>query len=489
MSVRILTATLATLTVGMVGCGTPPPRVVEPPGQVVTTEQQPPLRQMADPTLPAASNVSAIHMSAVPMAEGSVLPLAQILELARHATPNRAVFEANRAAATAAVSQAGTWANPEIEFGLGRARTREADANGDRTTTTIGGVRISQRFELPGKRSSRIAAAGANRSLTDHSAALDALDLELDVRSAAAAVYIADLHLAQAMAGKALSMQVHALVESRHRAGEADQGDVARATAELITAQLLVDAATRDGDAARAALQTWCGQALPSRFTLADAVPEELDAVPFADAQHTALSAHPRLALLAAQSSVAAASVKREERAWYPDLTVGVSESRETDTNDIGVSLGMEIPLWNRNDGGIAQAQAEVARVTAERHREISTLQRQVLAAWNTYERERHQVNGLTQELLPASREALRVKLAAYAVGDAAVFDVIDAKRSLMTAEESRLDAISRATAARLELARAIGAMMPVPGAAPATGESTSLPTSPSSSLPTGVQP
>ena len=164
MSVRLLTATVAALTAGLIGCGTPPPRTVEHPNVAIATGAP------HTPAVPAAAQTPPPPQ----IADGAAVPVASLLDLARRTTPTRALFEANRAAAAAAISQAGAWANPEVEFGIGRARAREADESGTRTSTTIGGVRLSQRFELPGKRSSRIAAAEAGRTLADRSAAVDA---------------------------------------------------------------------------------------------------------------------------------------------------------------------------------------------------------------------------------------------------------------------------------------------------------------------------
>lgn len=474
MSVRLLTASMAALAVGLIGCGTPPSRTVDHASQATSPVAPPPAPVPVKP-------VSVI-------AEGAAIPLATLVDLAERASPTRALFDANRAAAAAAVAQAGAWANPEVELELGRSHAREADDSGSRPTTTTGGVRISQRFELPGKRSSRIAAAEAGRTLAERTAAVDALELALEVRAAALAVALADQQAAQADQSEALAIQVHAAVQARHRVGESDTGDLARANAELAGARLAKDASARDGDAAREALRTWCGAALPARFSVADALPEVPEELSLADAQARARSAHPRLAVLDAQSTAASAAVLREERAWHPDLTVGVAGSRESDANDLGVSFGMEIPLWDRNGGGIAQARADQARIAAERRQELASLERRVLAAWSGYERERRQVAGLSGDLVPAYREALRTRMSAYEAGDAALFDLIDGKRGLMEAERALLEARSRAASARMDLARAVGAAVslpsPVPAAPPAGGTpaSTTIPS-------TGIAP
>lgn len=409
--------------------------------------------------------------------------MAVLMDLAVQANPNRLVFDAHRAAAAAAVSQARAWANPELELSAGRAKAREANEDGLRPATTIGGLELRQRFELPGKRSARVAAAEAQRSVTDREATLDQLDLEIEVRSAALMVASSVARAAQAAHGVALSTEVRAAVERRLQAGEADRGDLARAQVDLANAQLAADATQAEIFAAQAALRTWCGDALPEQFTVTGLLQEAPVAVAVADLQQRAVAAHPRLAINDALQAVSAASLSAEERAWYPDLTIGLSGNRETDTNDLGVSVGLDLPLWNRNEGGIASAQADLARLRGERRRELLALQRSIVAAWGTYERERQQIVGLSTNVIPAAQEALKLKLAAFQAGDASLLDVIDARRVELGAETALTEARERAAMARIDLHRAAGIdpFEPTPSSKPV---SATQPTAP-----TGVQP
>lgn len=473
MSVRLSSATLAALALGFAGCSTanlreePRPATAAPPAQSAAVVMAPAAETLA-PTL----------------ADGAAIPVAVLVDLASRESPNRQMFEANRAAAAAAVSQARAWANPELEFSAGRAKAREADENGARPSTTIGGVRLAQRFELPGKRSARVATAEAERSIAERSSALDHLELEAEIRAAAVAVAVADARLVQAQREVELGTQVRAAVERRVQAGETDRGDLARAQVDQANAQLSAETARAEAEASRAALRIWCGAALPSRFTVADALAEAPPAVTLAEVQQRATATHPRLAVFDAQQAAGAAAIAAEERAWYPDLTLGVSANRETDTNDLGVSLGIDLPLWNRNDGGVAKARADLARLQAERRKELLDLQRQIVAAWNAYERERRQIDGLQTSVLPATREALRLKLAAYQAGETALMEVIDARRMELGAETALTEARERAAQARIDLTRAVGSdpIAPSTSSRPTT-------TNPPPSIPTGAQP
>ena len=451
MSVMLRTVTLVALAAGLASCGPPASRE-----QVDAPSLQP--ASAASPPSVGLPQVSSF-------AEDAAISVHSLIDLAKRFTPNRAVFEANREAAAALVVEARAWANPELELSAGRARYRE----GDNPAVSIGGVSLKQRFELPGKRSARIDAAEAGRLLAERTAAVDGLALEGEVRQAVVGIAAAELRREQADKAHELAVTVQGIVAQRLAAGETDRGDLTRTNADLAISRLEVDSARRDAEAARAVVRLWCGGQLPQRFTVPDAVTDVVPEIPLAAMQQAALAAHPRLAVLDAQAAAVAGELNREERAWYPDLTVGVFGDRGSDTNDLGVTLGVEVPVWNRNQGGIAQARAEIARLAAERRNEQATVQRQVLAAWSRYDGERQQITGLASEVVPATEESLRLKLLAYASGDVALFDILEARRAAFAAQQALLNARVRAATARIELAAAIGSFADPSQVAPAS--------------------
>ena len=447
MSLRLPTATLACLALGLAGCGSSLSRP-EPTGQT-----GPAPSTQASATITATSPAK----ETPPLAEGANLTLATVLDLAQQGSPNRALFAANQAAAEAAIGQARAWSNPELELTSGRAQARQENEDGERPRTVLGGIALKQRFELPSKRNARIAAAESQRSVINHEHKLDRLELEIAVHTAALAVAAGEARIVQAQRAATLIAEVRTAVERRVQAGEGDRGDLARARAEDATAQLAVRSAQADAESARAALRIWCADRLPARFTLSGILDTPPVPIPLATVQHRAIAQHPRLALVAQRQAALLATLNAEERAWYPDVTVGVSANRETDTNDLGVSLGLDLPLWNRNEAGIAQAQAELARNQALERRELANLQREVLAAWNAYDRECRQIASLTADIVPATQEALRLKLAAFQAGETNVLELLDSRRATLTAEVALGEARERAVQAALALTAACG--------------------------------
>lgn len=68
---------------------------------------------------------------------------------------------------------------------------------------------------------------------------------------------------------------------------------------------------------------------------------------------------HPALRAAMAAHSTSEAELQREIRKQYPELSVGPGFEHEDGNSKVGLGLGINLPLWNRNQQGIAEASAE----------------------------------------------------------------------------------------------------------------------------------
>lgn len=80
------------------------------------------------------------------------------------------------------------------------------------------------------------------------------------------------------------------------------------------------------------------------------------------------LSRNPELAALTAEYEVSEAALRKEIRAQYPDLTIGPGGSYDEGDVKALLSLSLPLPLWNRNQRGVAEAfaQRDLARAQAQ---------------------------------------------------------------------------------------------------------------------------
>lgn len=79
-----------------------------------------------------------------------------------------------------------------------------------------------------------------------------------------------------------------------------------------------------------------------------------------------AVEQHPRLATLRAEYTVAERELRLEMARRYPDLGIGLGFEDEVEDQKLGLPLGIEIPLYDRNQQGIARAYARRCQLRQE---------------------------------------------------------------------------------------------------------------------------
>jgi len=119
--------------------------------------------------------------------------------------------------------------------------------------------------------------------------------------------------------------------------------------------------------------------------------------------------------------------------------------------------LGIELPLWYRNRGGIAAAQAGLRRAEAELARTRQEIERDVETAVQAYESAREQLAAFDAGLRAGAAESLRIETSLYEQGETEFLQLLDARRTAQQTETEFLQALYDGTIARAELERAIG--------------------------------
>jgi cobalt-zinc-cadmium efflux system outer membrane protein len=137
-------------------------------------------------------------------------------------------------------------------------------------------------------------------------------------------------------------------------------------------------------------------------------------------------------------------------------LKLGHDRDPEYDATRIGVAV--TIPLFDRRQGPIAQAGAEVARNRLALEGRIFELQQQLDVAYRQYELSRNQVSALETGIVREAEAALKVAEAAYRFGERGILDFLDAQRVFRAARNELIVARYELSAAIAEIER-LGAM------------------------------
>lgn len=141
-------------------------------------------------------------------------------------------------------------------------------------------------------------------------------------------------------------------------------------------------------------------------------------------------------------------------RSVFEDTPVGVLRDRDKSLR-FGVSV--EIPIFNRNQGG--KAEAAVAINQAQRRREFleAVIRSEVQSAYARYEAAQAAVTIFEQGAIPRSSENVRTIRAAYQIGAFSITDLLVEQRRLLDVQREFTEALAERYRALADLQAAMG--------------------------------
>jgi cobalt-zinc-cadmium efflux system outer membrane protein len=150
------------------------------------------------------------------------------------------------------------------------------------------------------------------------------------------------------------------------------------------------------------------------------------------------LAANADLRQVAAEAERARLEYERARAGACPNITVGSGYSRNFPEHEAGAVITVEapLPLWDRNQGRIYEAQARWAKAQAARATAVNRLDRDTAEAFGRYLAARSQVERQTTEILPRLVNILELVRRGYEAGaaDVTFSDVLLAQEGLNTA-------------------------------------------------------
>jgi cobalt-zinc-cadmium efflux system outer membrane protein len=144
------------------------------------------------------------------------------------------------------------------------------------------------------------------------------------------------------------------------------------------------------------------------------------------------LEASPELQVARAQVTRNQLALKREQVEPIPNVQVQVSNGYdfETRNNVTSVQVGVRLPLWDKNQGNIRAAQAQLAYAQAELGRVELSLRQRLAGAYARYRTARAVVDSYRQHNLPEAKEAYQLYLDSFRKRRAAWPQVLVAQRT-----------------------------------------------------------
>ena len=373
------------------------------------------------------------------------LTLEQALAEAEARSPAILAARAGVAAAEARLRQAGFRINPElsveVENFLGTGDF--SGLSGAETT-----IAVNQRLDLGGRRRARVSVSRAELVAQQLRLAIARADLAQQVREQFARAITARDRLRLAEDNEARARELARIAGQLVDAGRDPPLRAVRARSAAAQAGAELLAARAEEQATRATLASLFGVTAP---------PERL-AGALLDLQPTTIDPEQSLEVRLAEAErlSAEASLRQELAGTRLDPAVGLGVRHFAQTGDVALVGGLSVPLpvFDRNQGNVAAARANIEAAEARRAGVVATVTVRAQNAIANVEAAQARVQALEGSAIPEAFEGLRLTQLAYREGRATLLELLDAQNAYNSAQAALIDARLALALATAELGR-----------------------------------
>ena len=329
-------------------------------------------------------------------------------------------------------------------------------------------------IETAGKRGHRIQAANSLAEAARFDLADSAWKVRGGVRTALLDYFLASRSVDLLRAEQDLRTTQVRLLQERLTSGEIPRIDLDTAQIALAQTQLAVVAARSRMAEARAALAAAIGVPASAMSTVTfnwddfDSPPNAAS-IPAGEIERDAVLNRMDVRRALAQYAAAEANLQLEIAKQYPDVEIGPGYSYEEKQNYFTTGLSITLPIFNRNQGPIAEAEAKRKEAAAT----VREAQAQVIAqsgeALTAYTAALNELAESDQSLRTLQSTRLQMTERAAQVGEVDSLAVNGVQIEGNALSLARLDALSRAQAALGQLEDAVQRPLDSGDAFPAT--------------------
>jgi len=239
------------------------------------------------------------------------------------------------------------------------------------------------------------------------------------------------------------------------KAKEVAPADVLQARIESDSAKILLEKARNRYTSAWRNLAAVVGDPALQPTQLAGGLQDGMAPFTWEDTLNRLLAESPQLAGAQAGVARAQAALSRECAGRVPnvDLQAGVQYDNATRDTFATVQVGVPIPIYNRNQGNISRAQAELAAAQHEVKRVRLALEQRLAAVFEQYATAHQQVEKYTRDIMPNAHESLKLVSSGYRQGEFSYLVLLTTQRTYFQTNLAYLDALRdlRSATASLE--------------------------------------
>ena len=371
---------------------------------------------------------------------GNVLKLDQAYALVLSQNPQVQSYRAKVIAVEGHRVQQSLRPNPEAVFEVDNFGG-DSQRNGlDATEYTLG---IEQQVEVAGKRSKRERVASIEKQRISQEALAAIQAMLAQTKATYMRVAIAQERLALTKKRETMADRTHETVKARIRVAKAADIQHTKADIQVSAAKVETRKAYKELSMAKTSLANLMGlvaldQSIKADLAVFPEVPERevilrtLEATPMSVISH-----------LSVMRQGAVLDLARANGVSDPIFGLGVRRFSEDDGTALVASISLPITVFDRNQGAIAEAKANLLAAQADQEARRLSLERQAMDLWQTLVSAHEQVLVYQGELLPSATKAYAQAEDGFSRGAFSLLDLLDAQRTLFDIQEAHLESLS----------------------------------------------
>lgn len=353
--------------------------------------------------------------------------------------PDLAAGEFAVKAADARVAQARLRPNPELSVELENFAGSGALQG---TTGLESTLSLSQVVELGGKRRLRTDLAVTDRDVLGVERQAQQLDVLAEVTRRFIALIAAQDRVALAKVTSEIAQRTHEAIGMRVQAARSPEAERMRSSIALTRARVEQQQAESEMRAARQALAALWGSERPA-FTEATGDLLTLKPVKPVETVLAELERNPDYLRFASEARLRDAELRLARAQARPNIVFGVGMRRFEETNDSALVAGFSIPLpiSDRNQGGIREAEMRRAQTDAQQRAALVRAHATVFGLYQELTATRIRVDTLHGNALPEAQQALEQTQYGYERGRFSYLELATAQQELLDLRAAIIDA------------------------------------------------
>jgi cobalt-zinc-cadmium efflux system outer membrane protein len=405
------------------------------------------------PRLRCAGRLLLVGILAVFPAHGQPpqrLTLQEALDRAARQNLDLAAARLRRAVTNAGVQIARQRPNPTVTFGATRDTPHES-------------LLLDQPLELGGQRGRRIELARRELSLTDADYSALERQIRRSVRENYHGVSLARGVSAHQQRVVDLVKHLQDIAQARFDAGDVPQLEVFQAGLEVARAETELEVARQLEKVALSRLNTLLNEPSATEWDLQSGLEQLPPAITMDELVSRAEQSNPELQRLAQEERIEEARRLLLQTERFPKVTAEIGGDFNSPPSFRAALRGqraVELPVFSRNQGEIAQSRATSSLLESEAAAKRRAVAGRAQTAYLNLAAKRTQVQLYRDKLLPAGYRLAALAQESYRAGKAGILTVLDAQRNAQQLEREYLDSLFGLQAAFAELEETVGASL-----------------------------